>query len=435
MGHLAAKDVYRDLGKKVDGLHVRAPMNDTFYDILKELYSAEEAEVVIKMPYVMSSLDRISHITKVEETRLQKILEGLCRKGLVMDMYLRGANRYMPSPLFVGIFEFTMMRTQGDLNMGRWAELFHAYMEEGTPYRGNFTDSTRTSIARALPHEDAVGDPVEILDYERATHLIEEAGRYAIGLCSCRHKKEHTGEERCDVPLNTCTTLGRGADYAIRNNLCKEVSKSEMLEIFARSKELGLVLSADNVQKRIMFVCHCCGCCCGIMDGFNKHGLTTTLVTSNFIASVDEQLCDGCQKCFRACHIKAIEMEPTAAVEGTKKKKLAVVDESFCVGCGVCALRCKPGALKLVPREKRSIHPSSTFERVILQCLERGTLQNQLFDNPESVTQSVMRGIVGGFLRLPTVKKALMSDALRSTFLAGLGTGINFLGKGYLHDL
>jgi len=71
------------------------------------------------------------------------------------------------------------------------------------------------------------------------------------------------------------------------------------------------------------------------------------------------------------------------------------------------------------------LHPESTFERVIPQCLERGTLQNQLFDNPRSMPHGVMRGIVGGFLHLPPVKKALMSDALRSTFLNALISGVH----------
>ena len=73
-------------------------------------------------------------------------------------------------------------------------------------------------------------------------------------------------------------------------------------------------------------------------------------------------------------------------------------------------------------REQHVIHPETTFERVILQCLERGTLQNQLFDDPGRLTHKAMRGIVGGFLRLPPVKKALMSDTLRSRFLAALST-------------
>jgi hypothetical protein len=74
-------------------------------------------------------------------------------------------------------------------------------------------------------------------------------------------------------------------------------------------------------------------------------------------------------------------------------------------------------------REQHVIHPETTFERVILQCLERGTLQNQLFDDPGRISHKAMRGIVGGFLRLPPVKKALMSDTLRSRFLSTMAAG------------
>jgi hypothetical protein len=41
-----------------------------------------------------------------------------------------------------------------------------------------------------------------------------------------------------------------------------------------------------------------------------------------------------------------------------------------------------------------------------------------------------MRGIVGGFLRLTPVKKALMSDALRSRFLSAIAAGAVRSGKG-----
>jgi len=104
----------------------------------------------------------------------------------------------------------------------------------------------------------------------------------------------------------------------------------------------------------------------------------------------------------------------------SKKKEIPKIDTSRCLGCGVCALKCPTEAIKLVKRKQRVIHPETTYERLMLQCLERGTLQNQLFDNPQSITQKAMRAVVGGFLRLPPVKKALMSDMLRSKFLASL---------------
>ncbi|MBC2716114.1 MAG: 4Fe-4S dicluster domain-containing protein [Desulfobacteraceae bacterium] len=415
-------------------------MNDAFYEILKEFYSVEEAEVIVRMPYVSSGLDRISKITKIDKTKLQHILEGLSAKGLVMDIWLRGEYKYMLSPLFVGVFEFTMMRTGDGLNMKKWGNLFNNYMHDGAPFRANFNGGEQTSIARALPHEEAVGDHVEILDYERATSIIEEAEKFSVGNCSCRHKKLHAEGKECFVPLSTCTSFGIGAEYLIRHKMAKEVSKSEMLEIFARSKELGLVFSADNVQKRLMFICHCCGCCCQILNGITTHGLPATLVTSTLIPEIDEEKCIGCKKCSKACHINAIEMipikNPSVDAKGKKKKKFKpLVDQSICVGCGVCALDCKTGALKLVKREKNVIHPETTFHRVILQSLDRGTLQNQIFDNPGSMTQTVMRGIVGGFFKLFLVKKALMSDALRSTFLKTMATGVKVQGKGYILEL
>ena len=80
-------------------------------------------------------------------------------------------------------------------------------------------------------------------------------------------------------------------------------------------------------------------------------------------------------------------------------------------------------------RQQHVIHPETTFERVILQCLERGTLQNQLFDDPGRLSHKAMRSIVGGFLRLPTVKKALMTETLNSRFLSAIAAGASRSGK------
>jgi hypothetical protein len=72
MGHLVGKDLYRKLGKKIDGMTIRAPWNEAFYAILKELYTSDEAEVVIKMPYGIATLDQIVRATGIEKTKLKK---------------------------------------------------------------------------------------------------------------------------------------------------------------------------------------------------------------------------------------------------------------------------------------------------------------------------------------------------------------------------
>ncbi len=210
------------------------------------------------------------------------------------------------------------------------------------------------------------------------------------------------------MPLETCTTIGRAVDLMVRHDFAREISKSEMLELLSRSREMGLVLCADNVKQDVSFICHCCGCCCNALLGISRFGYPHMVVTSNFIAQSNKDLCTECGTCAETCPINAIQMVPEASPK---------IDESICLGCGVCALKCPTGALKLTKREQRVLHPEDTFERIILQCLERGTLQNMMFADPQSKGHAFMRGFVGGFLRLPPVKKALMSDTLRSSFL------------------
>ena len=440
MGHAVGKDVYRKLGKKIDNLSTRAPWNDTFHAVLKELFSTEEADLFVKLPYTFSNLHSILKQTKYNPTKLKTALNKMASKGLVMDLWAHGEYHYLPSPLVVGIFECTMMRTGGNLNSKKWAELFHAYLN-GTDsfWAENCRDGKKVSIIRALAHEEVIknSDHLEIYDYEKATALIDSFDKFSIGLCSCRHEKLHAGVKECDTPLDTCSSFGVFADFMIRNNLAKQVSKSEMLENLARSKELGLVLEADNVKNRIAFMCHCDKCCCNPLLGIRKFGYANAVVTSNFIAEVEDDQCIGCGKCAQACPIEAIDMIPLAQPHAKfkKKKEQPEINNHICIGCGVCALQCKTKGVQLVPRGQRVITPETTFERVILQCLERGTLQNQLFDNPQSITQGFMRGVIGAFLNLSPVKKSLMSDTLRSSFLSMMTSGIQIKGKGWLTEL
>lgn len=437
MGHMTLKnDIFRDVGRKLDGNTCRTPWNESLYQIIKKVYTEEEADLMVKLPFTPSSLERVAKLTKVEKTRLRVLLDSMCEKGLVLDFKVHGQYHYMPFPLVIGFFEGVMMRL-GDSPKGQdVAKLFHEYMHaDDSFYSHNLGDGQKMFVERTLPYEEAVADYTQILDYEKISAIIEDAGdNLAIGSCFCRHIKLHAGTQECDNPLNTCSAFNFMADYVTRHKMAKKVSKTEMLENVARSKELGLVINADVLKRNMTFVCHCCKCCCGLLLGMNTLGYPNTVVTSSFIADIDEQECIGCGKCTRACPINAIEMEKIANPVG-KKKKEPVIDKSLCLGCGVCNTKCKTEAVKLVKRKERVIHPETIFERIMLQSLERGTVQNQMFDDPQSLSHKFMRGFVGGFLRLSPVKKALMSDTLRSTFLASMKLGVKIQGKGFLPEI
>jgi formate hydrogenlyase subunit 6/NADH:ubiquinone oxidoreductase subunit I len=143
------------------------------------------------------------------------------------------------------------------------------------------------------------------------------------------------------------------------------------------------------------------------------------------MATTRDAPCTGCGLCAKLCPVSAILM----------KGGHPDIDEESCLGCGVCVVKCGRKALRLERRPQRVIPPEDTFEKVILQALEKGTLGCQLFDEPRSVTHRLLRAFVGGFLRLDPVRRALASDALRSGFLKAIKAGARRRGMEELLDL
>lgn len=436
MGHNGSKDIFRDVGHTLDRLHVRCGWNEDAKNLVKTLFSEDEAALFIKLPYVFSDAKRIRTLTQLPQKRLEELLERLTHKGLVVDVWVKDRYYYMPSPLIVGVFEFTMMRTGQDAKPAEWGPLFYRMLENPASfYQPNMASGQVMAPARVYPHDESVlpEEYTRILDYESATHIVDTSSKCAVGICSCRHEKLHAGFKECDLPLETCASFGWAADYLIRHNMAREVSKPEMKDTLTLSRERGLVFCGDNVRRGVTFICQCCPCCCNLLRGITKHGYANTVVTSSFIAHVDEEHCTGCGACHQACPVNAITMVAPHADTAAETK--AFVKEDLCLGCGVCTLNCAEHCLVLQKRSSRFIHPETTFERVLLQCLERGTLQNQIFDNPASLTQGFMRGLIQGFMRLVPTKQIEISTVLRSSFLAVGALVISLKGKGWIKEL
>ena len=422
MGHLASRDAFRDLGRTIDGNAVRAPWSETLRSILQLLYTREEAELVSQIPAGLSTLRRIHEVTGIGKERLLSMLGRLAEKGLVMDMEIGGAPCYTVSPMIIGIFEFTMMRVDGEVDFPRAAGLFKEYMGASDGFlRSNYGKGQKVSVMRTIPHVDALESErhVAVLDYEKANALVENAEGAAVGICSCRHEKMHLGEKRCDVPLEMCISLSGDAGYMVRRKLARPIGRTEVRELLARAKEMKLVLNADNVRRDVQFICTCCACCCNVLAGVRDFGYPNILVTSRFIASCKEMLCTGCGKCVAACPIDALKAQKRETAD-RGGHRVPSIDTSICFGCGVCGLACPTHAMVLVERKQRVLLPENTIERVVLQSLERGTLQNFIFSNPNLASQRFLRAVVGVFLALPPVKRLMMSEAFRSKFLARL---------------
>ena len=422
MGHIASTDrEYRLLQKRLDRNVTGAPESPTLMKILGILFSPEEAKLARRIPSQLTSLDALSRKLDIPREELGEKMTEMARRGVVIDFEHNGQRYFALPPVVIGFFEFTFMRARDDIPMGELARLFEEYMREDDRFaRSVFRGQTQ--IGRSLVREEALpeDDHTEILHWERASHIVRSATAVGVSLCPCRHKATHLGGV-CDRPLENCLSFNYAAEAMVRMGVARPITVEEAMRILEESKEAGLAQTGENVQRKVAYICSCCGCCCGMVQAIKTFDIRSAIVTSNWISEVDISKCKGCGKCAKVCPVEAIEIAQEG--EGKKKRKWAVCDETLCLGCGVCYSACKFGGISMKSRAQRVLTPETIFDRIVSMAIERRMLANLLFDEPERLSHRALGRIVGVLEKSPPFKAAMAIEPLRSAFLSSMVKG------------
>lgn len=411
MGHLTSRDAYRNLEDRINWFTQGAPPSKTLTKILQVLFTEKEAKWVAMLPIRPFSLKKAAKIWGTSEAKAEKLLDRLCEKGLLVDSYYQGTRQFVLPPPMIGFFEFALMRTRGDIDQKYLSELFYQYINVEEDFIKSLFFDMDTKLARVFVQEPVLTTEKtnHILDYERATHIIEEAKYIGVGTCFCRHKNMHLGIE-CELhaPMETCLTFDNVArSLAEHGQFTRLIEKEEALDILQTCYGYNLVQMGENVREHPAFMCNCCGCCCEALQAARKFSPMQPIETTNYIPKINDKDCVSCGKCSKVCPILAISM----------KDKEPVVDESICLGCGICARNCPKKAITLQRRPIQVITPVNSTHRFVLQAIEKGTLQNLVFDNQAFANHRAMAAVFGTILKLPPMQQALASKQFKSVYL------------------
>jgi ferredoxin len=358
--------------------------------------------------------------TNLPEAR--KALVALASRALLVDVAGRKDTYYVLPPPMAGFFEFSMMRLRGDLDQKVLAKLYYEYVTVEEDFIKALFTRGETQLGRVFVNESVLSNEnaLHVLDYERASEVIKTASHRGIGLCYCRHKMEHAGHA-CDAPTDICMTFNTTAASLVRHGYARAVDAAEGLALLEEACGRNLVQFGENVRNRVNFICNCCGCCCEAMIAQRRFGLLHPVHTTNFLPAVDAGSCTGCGECAAVCPVEAMTMV-SANDPVRPKKKRAKVDEELCLGCAVCVRVCKAKSLGLVARPQRVITPLNSTHKAVLMAIERGKLQNLIFDDQALLSHRAMAAILGVILKLPPLKQAMASRQMRSRYLETLIT-------------
>jgi electron transport complex protein RnfB len=343
-----AEEVYQELCKTMARRGGMYPGMDIpeFYELVQELFTAEQAAVASAMPRGLNPASTIAAEMGRREEEVAPILEEMADKGLCSAAKMGGVSTYGGPPFMPGIFELQFMRGTSTDRDKKLAKLIHNYKTAVNSNRGPVLEKYPTM--RVITVDRVIKAGNQIHTYDQVASYIDRYEPLAVSTCYCRHEAKLMDDGHyCGKPMEVCMQFGWGAQFVIDRGMGRRVGKEEALEILKQSEEAGLVHCSTNRQE-IDFLCNCCPCHCVILKQALLHPKPGLAVSSGFQPVWDSELCTACETCIERCPMEAIAMG---------EDEVPDVDPDRCIGCGVCATGCPSEAIQLEERPGIPVPP------------------------------------------------------------------------------
>ncbi len=348
-------DVYRRLQQHLDKMPVGYPATTSGVElrVLKHLFTPVEAELAITLSMILEPVKAILRRAKNLKMTAQEVgqhLDAMVSKGLIHGGKdpQTGEAFYGNAPLIVGFYEYQAGRLTKE-----FVNDVEEYFDE-TFFKKEWFESIPQ--IRTIPSEQSIEVNQslefrnEVAAYDDIEKLIENAKPpYSVTECICRQVNDMRSGP-CTHSKEVCMQFGGGARWWLSLGVAREISKDEVIKILKKAQNEGLVLQPFNAQKPLGLCC-CCGDACGILTRVKQYPRPADLVSSNYYAEVNPDLCTGCGTCATRCHMDAPVVDDVSKINLDR-----------CIGCGVCVSTCPEKAIHMVKKEKQWVPPPNTKE-------------------------------------------------------------------------
>lgn len=355
--------VFRKLQKHMDRMPVGFPEHESGADInmLKTLFSVEEAKVALELSMLPETIDRIyPRIKSLGYTKEQAedMLNSMLKKRLVMGGEVHpkkgGKIQYSTAAWIIGMFEWQVGQLPAEI-VPYLLDYINGTFDEV------FFKKDRPVQMRTIPIGKSIEAKNHTATYDDVRKIIAETpGQIVIVNCVCRELRDKEGNPcKLSDERETCIYLRNAAKWALDNGIGRVLEKDEVLATLDRFEKIGYVLQPDN-NREPWFVCCCCGCCCGVLTMLKHFPKPVERYHSNYFAVVDSEKCDGSGTCMSRCQMGAIVV----------KNNKAVVNLDRCIGCGLCVSTCKNGAVELQKYDKVTVPPKNhdlLYQQILLK--------------------------------------------------------------------
>ncbi len=340
-------DIYVKLAKHLQKLVMGYPYTDEVLDLLREMFSPQEAEVALAIPNDLPPLqvcdvETIAERASLPEGVVKETLESLAMRNLIYaGTTSDGKQGYALLQVGYGMPQtFFWKGMQEDDHAKKMARLVLKYFT--VPTTREVYGGVSTKTYKYAPASLTVDVPMQgVYPHEKIEGLLRGVTKVAVAHCPCRTSARILGRTDCDHSLEVCLKYDEMAEFVVSRGLAREISKDEARHILEESEKEGLVHMVDNVKGEIKHTCNCCGHYCWNVGIIRRRKVPRDiLMASYFIRRTEEEECIGCGACEDICPVDAVRIVDD----------VAEVDTDWCIGCGVCAVVCPTEAISIVRR-------------------------------------------------------------------------------------